>query len=122
MLWILLLLIGMVAFSSYVRGAAERVRNEAAGSHRFRIRIRLAGRKPSRVEMRERFALEEEIERRRLGAVAGSSVGEWVMWVEVATAAEGEEVLRAIREVIEATGLGERAEVAPAPAATTASH
>jgi hypothetical protein len=43
MLWVLLLLVAMVAFSTWVRGAANRARAELAGRKRYRVTVRLAG-------------------------------------------------------------------------------
>ena len=42
MLWIVVLLVGMVAFSTYVHGAANRARAELAGRRRLRVTITLA--------------------------------------------------------------------------------
>lgn len=107
MLWIVALLVGMVAFSTFVHGAANRARAELAGRRRLRVTIKLAGSgMATRAEMRERFALEEEITRRGIGAITDSGSGDGVMWVEIAVNSDsaGEQ----IREAIEAAGLAGR--------------
>jgi hypothetical protein len=111
MLWIVVLLVGMVAFSTYVHSAASRARAELAGRRRFRVNIKLAGAgMATRAEMRERFALEEEITRRGIGAITDGGSGDGVMWVEIAvgTSQPAEEQ---IHDAIAATGLAERAGV-----------
>ena len=111
MLWIVVLLVAMVAFSTYVRGAANRARAELAGRRRLRVTITLAGTgMATRAEMRERFALEEEIARRRIGAVTDGGSGEGVMWIEIA-APDGEVVEKQIREAIDAAGLSARSAI-----------
>src|ERR1700686_4304419 len=103
MLWIVALLVGMVAFSTFVRGAANRARAELAGRRRIRVTIKLAGSgMATRAEMRERFALEEEITRRGIGAITDGGSGDGVMWVEIA--AVGENAAQQIQEVLEARG------------------
>jgi len=112
MLWIVVLLVGMVAFSTYVHGAANRARAELAGRRRLRVTITLAGTgMATRAEMRERFALEEEITRRRIGAVTDGGSGEGVMWIEIA-AGNAEAAEEQTREAIDAAGLAGRASVA----------
>ena len=111
MLWLVALLVGMVAFSTYVHSAANRARAELAGRRRIRVTIKLAGTgMATRGEMRERFALEEEIARRRIGAITDGGSGDGVMWIEIA-ASDGEAADDQIREAIEAAGLAGRAGV-----------
>ena len=113
MLWIVVLLVGMVAFSTYVHSAASRARAELAGRRRYRVSIKLAGAgMATRAEMRARFALEEEIARRGIGAITDGGSGDGVMWVEIAAGGESESPHRQFQEAIDATGLTERASVA----------
>ena len=106
----MLVLVAMVAFSSYVRGAANRARAELAGRKRYRITIKLAGGgMATRAEMRERFALETEVARRRIGAITDGGSGNGEMWVEIA--ASGDDAADQLRAVVEEAGLGERAGV-----------
>jgi hypothetical protein len=112
MLWIVVLLAGMVVFSTYVHSAANRVRAELAGRRRFRVAIKLAGSgMATRAEMRERFALEAEITRRGIGAITDGGSGEGVMWVEIAAGSETSAPEAEIRKAVEAAGLAERASV-----------
>jgi hypothetical protein len=112
MLWIVLLLAGMVVFSTYVHSAATRARAELAGRRRFRVAFKLAGSgMATRAEMRERLAFEEEITRRSIGAIIDSGSGDGVMWVEIALGAS-QSAAEQIRDAIAAAGLAERAEVA----------
>ena len=113
MLWVLLVLVTMVAFSIFVRGAANRARAELAGRKRYRVTIKLAGNgMATRAEMRQRFALEEEVTRRRLGAIADGGSGNGEMWVEIAASAEDAE--GQLREIVDAQGIGERTRITTA--------
>lgn len=96
---------------TYVRGAANRARAELAGRRRFRVTIKLAGTgMATRAEMRERFAMEEEVTRRGIGAVTDGGSGDGVMWVVIAAACDDAAAAEAgIREAIGAAGLTERA-------------
>lgn len=110
MVWILLFLLMMIVFSTYVRGAATRARAELAGRKRFRVTIQIAGSgMATRAEMRERFALETEITRQRIGAITDSGSGNGTMWIEIAAA--GEDAEGQIREALETVGLSARATV-----------
>jgi hypothetical protein len=111
MLWLVLLLVAMVAFSSYVRGAANRARAGLAGRRRFRITVKLAGSgMATRTEMRQRLALEEEIARRRIGAITDGGSGNGLMWFEIA-AGQSDTAEQQIREAVETVGLSDRATI-----------
>jgi hypothetical protein len=113
-LWIVLVLVAMVAFSTYVRGAANRARAELAGRKRYRVTITIAGSgMATRAEMRERFALEEEVTRRRIGAITDGGSGNGEMWVEIA--ASGDDAADQLRAVVEETGMGKRATITACP-------
>jgi hypothetical protein len=113
MLWLVLLLVAMVAFSSYVRGAANRARAEAAGRRRFRVTVKLAGSgMATRAEMRQRLAIEEEIARRRIGAITDGGSGNGEMWIDIA-AGESDTAEQQIREAVEAAGVGDRSTISP---------
>jgi hypothetical protein len=110
MLWVLLVLVAMVAFSTFVRGAANRARAELAGRKHYRVTIKLAGNgMATRAEMRQRFALEEEVTRRRLGAIADGGSGNGEMWVEIAASADDAE--GQLREIVDAQGIGGRTRI-----------
>jgi hypothetical protein len=110
-LWLVLVLVGMVALSSYIRGAAARARAELAGRRRIRVSIAIAGSAmASRAEMRERFAIEDELQRRGIGATTDGGSGNGAMWIEVAL--HDPELGEAqVREVLRGAGVGERATV-----------
>src|SRR5258708_5597060 len=102
---------GMWAFRGSVQGAATRAGAGLAGRGGLRVTIALAGTGMApRAEMRERFALEEEITRRRIGAITDGGSGEGVMWIEIA-AGDGEAAEHESREAIEAAGLAGRARI-----------
>jgi hypothetical protein len=111
MLWLVLVLAGMVGLSSYIRSAAARARAELAGRRRVRVSITIAGpAMASRAEMRERFAVEDEIQRRGIGATTDGGSGNGAMWIEVALhdPETGEE---AIANVLRECGIVERAAI-----------
>jgi hypothetical protein len=114
MLFLVAVLAGMVAFSSYVRRAAGKARSELASRRKVRIEIPLAGSgMATRAEMRQRYALEEELVRRRLGIVTDGASGGGRMWIIVAVAeTAGDDDLQA---AIAAAGLDGRAAVSPSP-------
>ena len=111
MVFIVLVLVAIVAFSSHVRGSANRIRAELAARPRWHISIKLAGDGvATRVELHERQSLEQELVRRQIGEVteAGSGGGymDVVVSVSDATTAEAK-----IGEVLAAAGLAARATV-----------
>ncbi len=124
MLWILILLVLMVIFGTYVRPKAAQLRAEE-GVETFRGSVAAAKRRPHVVvripisgdmanpeEVHVRLALEDEIERRKLGSVADAGSGKGQMHILVVAA--GGDVQRAadgIRDVLASVQLADRANI-----------
>ena len=121
MLWIVIVLVLSLIFGYYVRGKAERLRAEA-GSELFRGSLKEALRRPHVIvliaisgkianpeEVHQRLAIEDEIERRKLGSVAdaGSEDGAMNLLV-VAAQGDAERCAAGIREILSSLGLTER--------------
>jgi len=100
-IWIVLILVLSLIFGYYVRGKAERLRAEA-GSELFRGSVKEALRRPNVVvligisgktanpeEVHQRLAIEDEIERRKLGNVADAGSEDGAMNLLVVALAFG---------------------------------
>jgi len=120
-IWIVLILVLSLIFGYYVRGKAERLRAEA-GSELFRGSVKEALRRPNVVvligisgktanpeEVHQRLAIEDEIERRKLGNVAdaGSEDGAMNLLV-VAANGDADRCAAGINEILSSLGLLER--------------
>ena len=113
MIWIVLVLIIFIALGQYVRGKAERLRAED-GNQSFRGSLAEAMRRPHVVvligisgpmanpdEVHQRLAIEDEIEKRKLGNVAdaGSENGAMHMLV-VAAQGDAQRCADGISEIL----------------------
>lgn len=122
MLWILLVLVLMVIFGTYVRRKAAQLRAEE-GTEIFRgsvseakrrphvvVRIPISGTMANPEEMHVRLAIEDEIERRKIGSVAdaGSAKGEMHLLV-VAAGGDAPRAAEGIRDVLASVGLADKA-------------
>lgn len=103
MLPIILFFIVLLLLGRVVHEKAERARAELAAEGRLlaQLRIRIttpAGGRPRRRDVTQRYAIENEIERRAIGNVIDASMGEDYVEMIVATrdAANAEAVLHAI--------------------------
>jgi len=119
--WIVLVLVAALALGYYVRGKAERLRAEA-GAEVFRgslkealrrphviVLIAIAGKIANPEEVHQRLAIEDEIERRKLGSVAdaGSEDGAMNLLV-VAAQGDADRCAAGINEILSSLGLLER--------------
>lgn len=111
MFWIMIALLVIVAGGSYVRGAANRVRQELASRKRIHITIKIAGEgMASRSDLKQRNELEDAIQAAGIGMItdSGSGGGYMDLVVAVANAESGEAQLS---ERLAAAGLADRAEM-----------
>lgn len=122
MLLIVLVFAALLLLGRFIHEKAERARAEIAEEARSltRIRVRIAtptGAKPKRKDVTLRYAIETEVERRRLGSVIDASIG--ADFVEMIVAArDGQAAEAQLREILEAQGLTARAVIertAPEP-------
>jgi len=117
-IWIVLILVVAIALGYWVRGKAERLRAEE-GSETFRGSLAEAMKRPHVVvvigisgamanpeEVHQRLAIEDEIEKRKLGTVAdaGSENGAMSLLV-VAAQGDAERCAAGIHEILSSAGL-----------------
>lgn len=109
MIWIVLALVIFIALGQYVRRQAEKLREEEKKPReRIKAIITIGGEMASPDEVHERLAIENEIERRKIGDVidAGSGDGTMYLLVSVDDAARR---VDSIREVLASAGVADRA-------------
>ncbi|HYM60351.1 MAG TPA: hypothetical protein VEZ11_05610 [Thermoanaerobaculia bacterium] len=130
MIWILLALLGMVLFSSYVRSAAARarggiaksdeialnaMRGDVSRSHVLITIARQSGRSKRR-DLAERYAFEEEIEQRNIGRIIRADIDSGSMTVAVDCGDLDRATVSArLQEAIAQAGLSGRATVEVLP-------
>jgi hypothetical protein len=124
LLFFAILLAAMLIGGRMIRNAAERARGEAtreSGSlTHYRIRIATAGGlKPKRKDVTQRYAIENELERGKVGLVLDSSLGPDFVEMVVAVR-DAEQGLVALRTVLEGAGLAGRSSITAVPSGITA--
>jgi hypothetical protein len=103
-IWIMIPLIAFVIFGLYVRREAERIRAEDLRP-RVIVKLKLAGEgmaTPDELHLRQ--AVEDEIEKRGIGAVADTGSGEGWATIQVAVT-DTERASSEVRELLGALGI-----------------
>ena len=110
MIWIIGPLILFIIFGHWVHKKAERIRAEDAWP-RVLVSIAILGEgMASREELQLRNAIEDEIVKRGIGRIADSGSGGGAMYLQVG-APDPARAAAALRDLLAARGLGERASV-----------
>jgi hypothetical protein len=110
-----ILLAAMLIGGRLIRNAAAKARaeatREAAALTHYRVRIGTPGGvKPKRKDVTQRYAIENELEQRKVGTVVDSSIG--ADFVELVVAVRDAEAgLAAIQSALDAAGVAGRSSV-----------
>jgi hypothetical protein len=105
----------MLIGGRYIRTKAEEARAaaaaEAASMTHYRIRITTAkGTKPKRSDVTARYAVETKLEEERIARIVDTSLGDDYVEI-VAAVSDAERGLQALRAVLAADGLHDRATI-----------
>lgn len=124
MIWIVLILITFVILGQMVRSKAERLRAEE-GTQVFRgslaealkrphiiVLVGISGEMANPDEVHQRLAIEDAIEKRKLGTVADAGSGDGAMhMLVVAAGGDADRCAAGAREVLGSLGLLERSRI-----------